>query len=56
MFITNLVIHMLLKKKFILASNSISRYRLLKNVGLKFTKKTPLCDEDLLKEKFIKKK
>ena len=25
-------------------------------MGLKFTKKTPLCDEDLLKEKFIKKK
>jgi len=33
MFITILVVHMFLNKKFILASNSSSRYQLLKNVG-----------------------
>jgi septum formation protein len=46
---------MLLKKKFILASNSISRYRLLKNAGLDFLKKSPLCDEALIKKTFNKK-
>ena len=56
MFITTLVVHMLLKKKFILASNSDSRYRLLKNAGLNFTKTKPLCNEDSLKKVFIKKK
>ena len=55
MFITTNVVHMLLNKQFILASNSASRYRLLKNVGLNFIKKKPLCDEDIAKEKFVKK-
>ena len=54
MFITTIVIHMLLNKKFILASNSSSRYQLLKNVGLNFTTKKPLCDEDFIKNNFIK--
>tara|TARA_B110000438_G_scaffold293602_2_gene333738 strand:- start:110 stop:700 length:591 start_codon:yes stop_codon:yes gene_type:complete len=46
---------MFISKKFILASNSSSRYRLLKNVGLNFVKKKPLCDEDSIKKKLIKK-
>lgn len=56
MFITIRVIHMLFNNKFILASNSSSRYRLLKDAGLNFVKKKPLCDEEILKEIFIKKK
>lgn len=55
MFITKSVIHMLLNKKFILASNSASRFRLLKNVGLNFIKLKPLCNEDLIKKNLIKK-
>ena len=55
MFITINVLHMLLNKQFILASNSASRYKLLKNVGLRFTKISPLCDEDYLKKKLINK-
>ena len=55
MFITNLVVHMLLNKKFILSSNSASRYRLLKNAGLNFTKEKPLCNEDFIKKDFLKK-
>ena len=55
MFITNLVINMLLNKKFILASNSASRYKLLKNAGLNFSVTSPLCDEELIKKNFIKK-
>jgi len=46
---------MLLNKQFILASNSVSRYKLLKNAGLRFTKISPLCDEDYLKKKLINK-
>ena len=56
MFITTRVVHMILNKQFILASNSTSRYKLLKNAGLKFTKTSPLCDEDYLKKKLLKKK
>ena len=55
MFITTRVVHMLLNKQFILASNSTSRYKLLKNAGLRFTKTNPLCDEDYLKKKLLKK-
>ena len=47
---------MILNKKFILASNSISRYRLLKNAGLNFTKIKPLCNEEKIKEHLLKKK
>ncbi len=46
---------MLLNKQFILASNSVSRYRLLKNTGLNFIKTSPSCDEDYIKRKIIKK-
>ena len=56
MFITVVVVHMVLNKQFILASNSSSRYRLLKNAGLNFIKKTPLCDEGRIKKNFYKKK
>ena len=49
------VVHTLLNKKFVLASNSRSRYRLLKNAGLCFTKISPLCDEEVIKQKLITK-
>lgn len=55
MFITIVVVHMLLDKSFILASNSSSRYRLLKNAGLKFVKISPECDEEFIKNQLIKK-
>ena len=55
MFITTLVVHMILNKQFILASKSVSRYKLLKNAGLKFSKTKPLCDEDKIKKQLIKK-
>ena len=55
MFITIIVIHMILDKKFILASNSASRKALLKNVGLNFFTAKPLCDEDYIKDKLLKK-
>jgi len=47
---------MFLNKQFILASNSFSRQKLLKNAGLNFIIKSPLCDEDLIKKKLIKNK
>ena len=50
------VIHMLLNKQFILASNSASRKMLLKNAGLNFLSKKPLCDEDYIKDHLLKKK
>jgi predicted house-cleaning NTP pyrophosphatase (Maf/HAM1 superfamily) len=46
---------MLLNKKFILASNSASRKMLLKNAGLSFFTKKPLCDEDYIKDQLLKK-
>ena len=49
------VIHMLLNKQFILASNSVSRKMLLKNAGLNFFSKKPLCDEDYIKDQLLKK-
>ena len=54
MFITIGVLHMFLNKKFILASNSASRYKVLKNTDLRFTKTSPLCDEDYVKKQLIK--
>ena len=56
MFITIVVIHMLLDKKFILASNSASRKMLLKNAGLSFFTKKPLCDENYIKNQLLTKK
>ncbi len=55
MFITIRVVNMFLNKDFILASKSKSRYRILKNVGLKFSTTTPVCNEDYIKKKLIKK-
>ena len=54
MFITVNVVHMFLNKKFILASNSSSRYRLLKEAGLNFAKISPNCDEEKIKNQLIK--
>ena len=56
MFITDKVVNMSLRIKFILASNSASRYRLLKNAGLSFSKTPPLCNEEKIKKKFLQKK
>ena len=42
--------------KFILASNSKSRFKILKQNKLLFLKKKPTCDEDLIKKKLIKNK
>ena len=55
MFITIVVIHIPLDKKFILASNSASRKMLLKNAGLSFFTKKPLCDENQIKDQLLKK-
>ena len=46
---------MFLDKKFILASNSASRKMLLKNAGLSFFTKKPLCDENHIKNQLLKK-
>jgi len=54
MFITKTVVNMLINKKFILASNSPSRYKLLKNAGLNFIKTKPLCNEEKIKKQLIK--
>ena len=56
MFITVRVVNMVLRKKFILASSSASRFRLLKNAGLNFLKTPPLCDEEKIKTKLLKNK
>ena len=46
---------MLLDKRFILASNSASRKMLLRNAGLSFLTKKPLCDEEFVKKYLLKK-
>ena len=46
---------MLLNKQFILASNSASRKKLLKNAGLTFLIEKPLCDEEYIKIQLLKK-
>ena len=43
----------MLRKNFLLASNSASRYKLLKNAGLNFIKTTPLCNEEQIKTKLL---
>ena len=50
-----IVIHMVLNRQFILASNSASRKMLLKNAGLTFFIKKPLCDEAYIKDQLLKK-
>ena len=39
--------------KFILASSSKSRYKILKNSGLMFKKKIPKCDEEKIKKEIV---
>ena len=56
MFITVGVVNMALGKKFILASNSASRYSLLKSAGLSFSKAPPFCNEEKIKKKLLQKK
>ena len=46
---------MVLNRQFILASNSASRKMLLKNAGLTFIIKKPLCDEAYIKDQLLKK-
>ena len=46
---------MVLNRQFILASNSTSRKMLLKNAGLTFFIKKPLCDEAYIKDQLLKK-
>ena len=43
--------NMIFNTKFVLASTSKSRYFILKNTGLSFSKRAPLCDENKLKKK-----
>jgi len=45
---------MFINKKFILASSSKSRYKILKQNKLNFLKKNPTCNEELIKKKLNK--
>ncbi len=47
---------MVFNNKFILASTSKSRYFILKNTGLSFSRYAPLCDENKLKKELLIKK
>jgi len=47
---------MLFNKKFILASNSKSRFFILKNNKLNFRQISPTCNEEIIKRKKIKEK
>jgi len=47
---------MIFNTDFVLASTSKSRYFILKNTGLSFSKHAPLCDESKLKKKLLTKK
>jgi len=47
---------MIFNTKFVLASTSKSRYFILKNTGLSFSKRAPLCDENKLKKELLIKK
>ena len=44
---------MIFNTEFVLASTSKSRYFILKNTGLSFSKHAPLCDENKLKKKLL---
>lgn len=56
MFISNVIVNMFIHKPFILASNSVSRYKILKNAGLNFVKKQPTCNEEFIKKNLLRKK
>ena len=47
---------MIFNTEFVLASTSKSRYFILKNAGLSFSKHAPLCDENKLKKELLIKK
>ena len=47
---------MIFNTKFVLASTSKSRYFILKNTGLSFSKQAPLCDENKLKKELLIRK
>ena len=47
---------MIFKTKFILASSSQSRYDLLKRNKLSFIRMKPICNENIIKNKLLKKK
>ena len=47
---------MIFNTEFVLASTSKSRYFILKNTGLSFSKHAPLCDENKLKKELLIKK
>ena len=55
MFITIIFINTLMHQKFILASSSKSRYKILKNAGLNFTQKKPNCNEEDIKKTINRK-
>ena len=55
MFITIIFINILMHQKFILASTSKSRYKILKNAGLNFTQKKPDCNEEDIKKTINRK-
>ena len=42
---------MIIHKKYILASSSKSRYKILKNCGFEFKQVKPICDEEEIKKK-----
>ena len=44
---------MIFRKDFLLASNSSSRYKLLRGAGLKFQTTKPQCNEERIKAKFL---
>ena len=47
---------MIFNTEFVLASTSKSRYFILKNTGLSFSKHPPLCDENKLKKELLIRK
>ena len=47
---------MIFRTKFVLASSSQSRYDLLKRIKLSFIRMKPICNEDIIKKKLLKKK
>ncbi len=46
---------MITNNKYILASSSLSRYKILKNCGFKFKKYSPKCDEEKVKSRIKNK-
>ena len=55
MLISVNIINMVTNTKYILASSSKSRYKILKNSGFVFKKIRPMCDEEEIKKEIKKK-